>query len=60
MDTVSASSATATAMARSLVVGLFDVETLLNSNLKGGSSKRPGDGVRLRKLDEAKVEAIYG
>jgi len=47
-------------MARSLVVGLFDVETLLNSNLKGGSSKRPGDGVRLRKLDEAKVEAIYG
>jgi len=33
-------SATATAMARRLLLAVFDMETLLNSNLKDGGSKR--------------------
>lgn len=56
-------SPTATAMARALLMSLFDIETLMNSNLKGGVSKRPGQDdstARLQKLDEDKVEAIYG
>jgi len=32
-------SATATAMARGLLLAVFDMETLSNSNLKGGGSK---------------------
>jgi hypothetical protein len=55
-------SSTATAMARALLMSVFDIETLMNSNLKGGTSKRSGqdDVARLQKLDEDKVEAIYG
>jgi len=53
---------TATAMARLLLVAVFDSRTLLVSNLKGGVSKRPGaedSTPRLGKLDETKLEAIY-
>ena len=55
-------STTATAMARILLLAVFNRTTLLASNLKGGSSKRPGseDAVRLHKLDPNKVDAIYG
>jgi len=52
---------TATAMARLLLVAIFDSSTLLVSNLKGGVTKRPGaeDSThRLCKLDETKLEAI--
>jgi len=54
-------STSATAMARMLLVAVFDHSTLLTSNLKGGASKRPGadDGARLQRLDEHKLEAIY-
>jgi hypothetical protein len=53
--------ATATAMARTLLLSLFDTETLLSSNLKGGASKRPGtdESVRFSRLDSRKLEAIY-
>ena len=54
-------STSATAMARMLLVAVFDHATLLVSNLKGGASKRPGtDDTRLHRLDAAKLEAIYG
>lgn len=33
---------TATSMARALRMAVFDLPTLLHSNLKGGASKRPG------------------
>jgi len=48
-------------MARALLVSCFDMTTLLSSNLKGGVSKRSGadETVRLQKLDESKLEAIY-
>jgi hypothetical protein len=54
-------SSIATAMARSLLVSMFDTHTLLTSNLKGGASKRPStdDSVRFNKLDSRKLEAIY-
>lgn len=53
-------STTATAMARTLLLTLFDFNNLLNSNLKGGASKRRNDdAVRYKKLDETKLEAIY-
>ena len=53
-------SSTATSMARSMLLAVFDSATLLQSNLKGGSSKRPG-GVeeRFQKLDEEKLEGIF-
>jgi hypothetical protein len=53
---------TATSMARTLLLSIFDRSTLLNSNLKGGASRRPGtdEAIRLQKLDEKKLEAIYG
>lgn len=58
---MASSSSSATGMARSLLVSLFDMKTLLVSNLKGGCSRRPGsdDAVRLQKLDEARLNAIY-
>jgi hypothetical protein len=54
-------SASATGMARCLLMSTFDINTLLVSNLKGGCSKRPvsGESVRFKKLDESKLEAIY-
>ena len=59
--TVAELSPTPTSMARALLLAMFDVPTLLVSNLKGGSSKRPGmEERRLQKLDDAKLDAIYG
>ena len=54
-------SSTATSMARALLVAMFDLPTLLRSNLKGGASKRPGskNQPNLNKLDETKLQAIY-
>jgi hypothetical protein len=54
-------SSTATSMARTLLISMFDKQTLMTSNLKGGASKRPGkeDSVRLNRLDSRKLEAIY-
>jgi hypothetical protein len=51
----------ATSMARTLLISMFDMETLLTSNLKSGPSKRPGteDSARLNRLDSKKLEAIY-
>ena len=51
----------ATAMACVLLLAMFDPQTLLSSNLKGGTSKRAtgDDATRFQELDEAKLEAIY-
>jgi len=50
------------AMARMLLVAVFNHATLLISNLKGRASKRPGseDSMRLHCMDEGKLEAVYG
>ncbi|XP_039503089.1 uncharacterized protein LOC120459729 [Pimephales promelas] len=49
-----------TSMARILLLGVFDIETLIKSNLRGGESKvsKVGDGERRSGLDEIKVKAI--
>ncbi|XP_072572377.1 uncharacterized protein [Paramormyrops kingsleyae] len=49
-----------TSMARILLLGVFDIETLVKSNLRGGESKvsKGGDGERRSALDEVKVRAI--
>jgi hypothetical protein len=54
-------STTATAMARALLLAVFDRATLLSQQLEGEPSKRPGseENVRLQKLDDMKLEAIY-
>ena len=59
--TAAQQSSSATAMARTLLMSVFDLETLLNSNLKGGQSKRPGgdETCRLQKLDAVKLDSIY-
>ena len=48
-------------MARVLLLAMFDPQSLLSSNLKGGTSKRAtgDDATRFQELDEAKLEAIY-
>lgn len=60
--TLAQQATSATAMARTLLLSVFDRATLLSSNLKGGASRRPGtdEAIRLQKLDETKLEAIYG
>ncbi|XP_034143439.1 cancer-related regulator of actin dynamics homolog isoform X3 [Esox lucius] len=47
----------ATAMVRNLLLGTFDLETLLKSNLNGGKPTR-GDGDQLVALDQIKKAAI--
>ncbi|XP_026066013.1 uncharacterized protein LOC113048422 [Carassius auratus] len=49
-----------TSMARILLLGVFDIETLIKSNLRGGESKvsKGGDGEKRSALDEIKVKAI--
>ncbi|XP_034152089.1 myosin heavy chain, clone 203-like isoform X1 [Esox lucius] len=47
----------ATAMVRNLLLGTFDLETLLKSNLNGGKPTR-GDGEQLVALDQIKKAAI--
>ncbi|KAK2861022.1 hypothetical protein Q7C36_005188 [Tachysurus vachellii] len=49
----------ATAMVRNLLLGTFDLETLLKSNLNGGKPSR-GDGEQLVALDKIKKAAIIG
>jgi hypothetical protein len=45
---------------RALLLGVFDVQILLECNLKGGKSKRTGCQKRiLQPFDEQKLEAIY-
>ncbi|KAK6314341.1 hypothetical protein J4Q44_G00158000 [Coregonus suidteri] len=44
-------------MARALL-GAFDVDMLLNSNLRDGKTKRGEDGERKDRLDPEKVTAI--
>ncbi|KAJ4920399.1 hypothetical protein JOQ06_024632, partial [Pogonophryne albipinna] len=46
-----------TAMGRTLLLGTFPIETLLQSNLNGGKPKR-GDGEQLEALDPGKKAAI--
>jgi len=45
-------------LARILLMGVFDTETLLVSSLKGGSSKRDSTAPQNRPLDSTKLEAI--
>ncbi|XP_012696729.2 uncharacterized protein LOC105912319 [Clupea harengus] len=52
-------SATPTAMVRNLLVGVFDKHTLLNSNLRGGSSKTSPFHNHHAPLDPRKLSAIY-
>ncbi|KAK1163912.1 hypothetical protein AOXY_G15859 [Acipenser oxyrinchus oxyrinchus] len=48
-----------TSFVRSLTLAVFDVETLVRSNLRGGRNKRQQDGERKDGLDSTKVHAIY-
>jgi hypothetical protein len=50
---------TATQCARILLLGVFDVETLLQSSLKGGANKRDMTAPSKRPLDDTKLTAIY-
>ncbi|KAM9385818.1 uncharacterized protein KZ484_007388 [Pholidichthys leucotaenia] len=45
-------------MARVLLMGLFDVEVLLKSNLKGGVSKLDPNAERRQALDPRKLQAL--
>ncbi|RXM37182.1 hypothetical protein EOD39_3148 [Acipenser ruthenus] len=49
----------ATAMARTLLLGVFDMDTLLRSNLRGGKSKRANYADQKEGLDPLKLDAIY-
>ncbi|KAJ8014261.1 hypothetical protein DPEC_G00038430 [Dallia pectoralis] len=48
-----------TVMARTLLLGVFDMDTLLNSNLRGGRSRRPTFPNHRTALDPQKLNAIY-
>ncbi|KAJ8418406.1 hypothetical protein AAFF_G00141150 [Aldrovandia affinis] len=48
-----------TAMARTLLLGVFDMDTLLQSNLRGGRSRRPTFPNHRTGLDPHKLDAIY-
>ncbi|KAG9275102.1 hypothetical protein AMEX_G9578 [Astyanax mexicanus] len=48
-----------TAMVRALLLGVFDMDTLLNSNLRGGRSRRPSYSDQHAPLDPEKLNAIY-
>ncbi|KAJ8359458.1 hypothetical protein SKAU_G00159830 [Synaphobranchus kaupii] len=48
-----------TAMARTLLLGIFDMDTLLHSNLRGGRSRRPTFPNHRAGLDPHKLDAIY-
>ncbi|XP_017539306.1 uncharacterized protein LOC108411988 isoform X1 [Pygocentrus nattereri] len=48
-----------TAMVRALLLGVFDMDTLLNSNLRGGRSRRPSYSDHHAPLDPDKLNAIY-
>lgn len=48
-----------TAMARTLLMGVFDMNTLMNSNLRGGRSRRPAFQPQRSALDPHKINAIF-
>ncbi|KAM4607390.1 uncharacterized protein ACJ7VT_015623 [Polymixia lowei] len=48
-----------TAMARTLLLGVFDMDTLMNSNLRGGRSRRPAFHQQRSALDPHKINAIF-
>ncbi|KAL0964342.1 hypothetical protein UPYG_G00322530 [Umbra pygmaea] len=48
-----------TVMARTLLLGVFDMDTLLNSNLRGGRSRRPMFPNHRTALDPQKLNAIF-
>ncbi|XP_070697526.1 uncharacterized protein [Pempheris klunzingeri] len=48
-----------TAMARTLLMGVFDMTTLMNSNLRGGRSRRPAFQPQRSALDPHKINAIF-
>ncbi|XP_034407239.1 uncharacterized protein LOC117743658 isoform X1 [Cyclopterus lumpus] len=48
-----------TAMARMLLLGVFDMNTLMNSNLRGGRSRRPASHSQRSALDPHKINAIF-
>lgn len=48
-----------TAMARTLLMGVFDMNTLMNSNLRGGRSRRPAFQPQRNALDPHKINAIF-
>ncbi|XP_077057411.1 uncharacterized protein LOC143715516 [Siphateles boraxobius] len=47
-----------TTMARMLLLGIFDIDTLLKSNLRGGKSKNASPGESKEPLDRIKIDAI--
>ncbi|KAK7172365.1 hypothetical protein R3I93_004630 [Phoxinus phoxinus] len=47
-----------TTMARRLLLGVFDIETLLKSNLRGVKSKNANPGETKEPLDRIKIDAI--
>ncbi|XP_056148332.1 uncharacterized protein LOC130123224 [Lampris incognitus] len=49
----------ATAMARTLLLGVFDMDTLMNSNLRGGRSRRAAFHPQRSALDPHKINAIF-
>ncbi|RXM32709.1 hypothetical protein EOD39_6016 [Acipenser ruthenus] len=49
-----------TSFVRNAMLSVFDIETLVKSNLRGGSGKRQKHGERREALDPNKVNAIYG
>lgn len=48
-----------TAMARTLLLGVFDMNTLISSNLRGGRSRRPTFQPQRNALDPHKINAIF-
>ncbi|XP_062256890.1 uncharacterized protein LOC133966140 [Platichthys flesus] len=48
-----------TAMARTLLLGVFDMNTLMNSNLRGGRSRRPAFHPQRSALDPHRINAIF-
>ncbi|RXM35871.1 BEN domain-containing protein 5 [Acipenser ruthenus] len=48
-----------TSFVRNAMLSVFDIETLVKSNLRGGSGKRQKHGERREALDPNKVNAIY-
>ena len=49
----------ASQLARTLLLGVFDIPTLLKSNLKGGNNKRDLTAEPKQALDPEYLEAIY-
>jgi hypothetical protein len=52
--------ATATSCARNLLLRVFDMETLYESSMRGGSNKRDPAADAKKPLDQIKLNAIFG